>query len=152
MGETRRDFVILGCWVVSLSALGSLAGCSSGPTSPSGSGAALPTVDAAVVNGVVMLIVDSSSPLSAVGTAALVRTASAQLLVAHTGNDTYVALTAICTHEGCTVTEFQNQFYTCPCHGSRFTTSGAVANGPANQPLRRFPTQLSGTTLTVALV
>ena len=46
------------------------------------------------------------------------------------------ALSAVCTHLGCTVqwkpdkTEFA-----CPCHGSRFHPDGTVFGGPAPRPL-----------------
>jgi Rieske Fe-S protein len=36
----------------------------------------------------------------------------------------------------------------CPCHNSKYTTAGAVANGPATQALRSFPSTLNATTLT----
>jgi len=55
------------------------------------------------------------------------------------------------TREGCTLSGFQNNRYVCPCHGSQFTTSGAVAQGPASSPLRQFTTRLSGTTLTIVV-
>ena len=44
------------------------------------------------------------------------------------------AINATCTHLGCLIKQSQAGFE-CPCHGSRFTTNGAVANGPATQPL-----------------
>jgi cytochrome b6-f complex iron-sulfur subunit len=68
--------------------------------------------------------------------------------VAHTGQDSFTALTAICTHEQCTVTGFDNQRYVCPCHGSQYDTSGWVVNGPAPTALRVFPTQFSNSVLT----
>jgi cytochrome b6-f complex iron-sulfur subunit len=43
---------------------------------------------------------------------------------------------------------FNGQLYVCPCHGSKYTTAGAVANGPANRALTTFPSTLSGDTLT----
>jgi cytochrome b6-f complex iron-sulfur subunit len=60
----------------------------------------------------------------------------------------FTVLTAVCTHEGCTVDQFNGQLYVCPCHNSKYTTSGAVANGPANRALTTFPSTLSGDTLT----
>jgi nitrite reductase/ring-hydroxylating ferredoxin subunit len=151
MFETRRDFVALGCRIVSISALGPLIGCSNGPTSPSGAAGNLPTIDTQATAGVATLTVDANSPLSAVGSAALVKTSTTLLLVAHVSQDTFSAVTAVCTHEGCTITGFQNQIYVCPCHDSEYTTSGSVVRGPATQPLRQFATEFSGTTLTVAL-
>ena len=31
----------------------------------------------------------------------------------------FTVLTAVCTHEGCTVDHFNGQLYVCPCHGSK---------------------------------
>ncbi|TNE60041.1 MAG: Rieske (2Fe-2S) protein [Bacteroidetes bacterium] len=44
-----------------------------------------------------------------------------------------------CTHQGCEV-EVQGDRYACPCHGSEFSFSGEVLNGPADQPLQTYKT------------
>jgi Rieske Fe-S protein len=71
--------------------------------------------------------------------------------VAHTGPDTFTAVTATCTHENCTITGFTGQSYVCPCHGSRFSTSGAVQGGPATRSLRSFTTRFASNVLTVSV-
>jgi cytochrome b6-f complex iron-sulfur subunit len=154
MSETRREFVVHSCQTLSLlTVAGVLEACGGGsPTSPSSSATPLPRISAPAANNTISLTVDSSSPLANVGTAALVETSSGSFLVAHTAVDTFVALTAVCTHEGCTITGFDNQTYTCPCHGSQYNTGGNVVRGPASRSLRQFPASVSGATLTVTVV
>ena len=154
MSETRRQFVVNSCQTLSLLTVAGLLDACGGdsPTSPSPSVPALPRINAPVVNNAISLNVDSGSPLANVGSAALVDTSSGSFLVAHTAVDTFVALTAVCTHEACTVTGYENQTYTCPCHGSQYNTGGSVIRGPASRPLRQFPASVAGTTLTVTVV
>ena len=46
------------------------------------------------------------------------------------------AVSASCTHKGCTVTwNNAERTWDCPCHGSRFDRYGAVIQGPANVDL-----------------
>ena len=93
--------------------------------------------------------IDAGSPLAATGGAALVRSSLGEFLVARTAPDAFSALTAVCTHQSCTVTGISGQTFVCPCHGSQFDPSGAVVNGPAPSALRPFPTQFAGNVLTI---
>jgi cytochrome b6-f complex iron-sulfur subunit len=103
-----------------------------------------------VAGGAISVNVDGS-PLAAVGGSALVRSSAGDVLTYRTAQDAFSAVTAMCTHEACTITGINGQTYVCPCHGSQFTTTGAVLSGPATRPLRTYSTSLSGTTLSIAL-
>lgn len=147
---SRREFCVQAVSFISLGAL--LESCGGSPTSASGINVPLlPTVSATVANNSVSLTVDSSSPLAAVGSAALVQTSSGSLLVAHTAQDTFNAMTAVCTHQACTVEGYQSGTFTCPCHGSQYSTGGAVVKGPATASLRRFNTAFANNVLTISL-
>ena len=126
-----------------------LEGCSGSPTGPSDA-PSLPTVNGTRTASGITVTVDSSSPLASVGRAALVQTSGGDFLVAHTGQDTYSAMAAICTHQTCTITGFQNQNFVCPCHGSTFDLNGRVLMGPAPASLRQYATQFSNGVLTIA--
>jgi nitrite reductase/ring-hydroxylating ferredoxin subunit len=149
MKNTRREF----CFLTSAAAIASLLeACGGSPTAPDGSNVPqLATVNGTVSSGTVLVNVDSSSPLATASGAVLVRSTSGSFLVARTGQDTFNAVTAVCTHEGCDVTGFQNSTYTCPCHGSQFSTSGAVVKGPASRALQSFQTSFANGQLTIRL-
>ena len=69
-------------------------------------------------------------------------------VVIRQSSSTFIALSAICTHEGATVNYFNNALV-CPRHGARFDTSGAVTMGPANSPLAKYTVTQSGNILTI---
>lgn len=149
--RTRRQFCSQACGAVGLAALGgALQACGGGLTSAS-SVPALPRVSATAANGAVTLTIDSNSPLASVGSAALVQSSNGLFLVARTAQDSFTALTSTCTHQACTITGYENQNYVCPCHGSRFDTSGRVTSGPAPRALRTYQTQFAGDVLTITL-
>jgi Rieske Fe-S protein len=49
----------------------------------------------------------------------------------------YKALLMRCTHQGTELQVFGDRLQ-CPAHGSEFSNTGAVQNGPADTPLRTF--------------
>jgi Rieske Fe-S protein len=133
--------------------LQSCGGSSSAPGGGGGGGTApaLTVVNGTPAGGAVTVAVDAGSPLATVGGAALVRSGSGDFLVSRTAQDAFAALTAICTHEACTITGFRSPTYVCPCHGSQYNTAGQVLSGPATRSLRTYATQFTGTTLTITL-
>jgi Rieske Fe-S protein len=54
------------------------------------------------------------------------------------------ALSAICTHQNCSV-QPSNGHFLCPCHQSMFALDGTVVQGPASIPLAHFALCLSDT-------
>tara|TARA_B100000315_G_scaffold260158_1_gene319605 strand:+ start:5964 stop:6422 length:459 start_codon:yes stop_codon:yes gene_type:complete len=55
----------------------------------------------------------------------------------------FQAISAVCTHLGCTVKLAQKNQFHCPCHGSKFDKHGNVISGPAPKPLRHYKLTLS---------
>jgi Rieske Fe-S protein len=68
-----------------------------------------------------------------------------QSVLVHLEEDKFVAYSAVCTHQGCTVAYKDDQL-ACPCHGSVFdpTAGAAVLNGPANRPLPEVAIRVEG--------
>ena len=72
------------------------------------------------------------------------------IIVIRSGENSYIALSKICTHEGCTVTyNHANSQLPCDCHGSVFSSSGAVVNGPAQSNLKTYSVKKEGDILTI---
>jgi cytochrome b6-f complex iron-sulfur subunit len=101
--------------------------------------ASLPVLNGTPVSGGITLTTTSSSPLAAVGSAALVQTSVGDFLVAHTSQNAFVALSAICTHQTCIITGFANQTYVCPCHGSTYDINGRVTGDPRRRHCSSTP-------------
>jgi nitrite reductase/ring-hydroxylating ferredoxin subunit len=149
---TRRSF----CAQATLATCGAAVGlilqaCGGGssPTAP-GHSSLLPTITGTRATGGVTIAIDSNSPLAGAGTAALVQSPAGNFLVAHTGGDTFLAVSAVCTHQACTITNVENQTYVCPCHGSTFDQNGRVLGGPALTSLRQYAAQFADGILTIA--
>ena len=88
--------------------------------------------------------------LATVNGSAMVTTSNDTIIVVRTSATTVAALSAICTHQGCTVnysagaTDLQ-----CPCHGAAFSLTGSVQNGPATTPLKAYTATVSGNIITI---
>jgi cytochrome b6-f complex iron-sulfur subunit len=84
--------------------------------------------------------------LNNAGGAVIVQT----IIVVNTTGTSYIALSSVCTHQGCTVGyDTQSRIFQCPCHGSQYAQTGSVINGPATIALKSFPVSKSGNILTI---
>ena len=73
------------------------------------------------------------------------------IIVANAGSDTFLALDSTCTHEGCTVTfSLASTKFPCGCHGSEFSSTGSVLQGPATRSLKRYNVTKDGNKLTIS--
>jgi cytochrome b6-f complex iron-sulfur subunit len=63
-----------------------------------------------------------------------------------------VAVSAICTHAGCSMNfNASAQLLDCPCHGSQFGEDGHVIRGPAEQPLKVYSASLDTPSNTITI-
>ncbi len=155
MKISRRNFFLKTLQTVALVSIPTILGtflesCKNtviGPTSSQ----IMPKVSGNLSGNNVSVNVDSSSPLSKTGTAALVNYSGGSLLVDHPSANTFNALSSICTHQACQITGFDtgSKHFICPCHGSMFDVNGNVVQGPAGRPLTKYQSQLNGTKLII---
>jgi Rieske Fe-S protein len=79
------------------------------------------------------------------GSAVKFKDSGQSAVLIHLQGGDFVAYSAVCTHQGCTVA-YKNGELACPCHGSVFdpANGGAVVNGPAQRPLPELPIKVRG--------
>jgi cytochrome b6-f complex iron-sulfur subunit len=152
---------------LALSAAGvAIAACRGGAGSGGGAGDdavdpdAGPPIDApgpAVTMCGANLCIDLTKPgaakLTTVGGTLIVTAPADRIIVVRQSETAWVALSDICTHAGCGV-GFNASLarMTCPCHGSQFTLTGAVARGPATRPLAAYQTMFDSTAQILTIV
>lgn len=59
------------------------------------------------------------------------------LYLLKTSENKYSAVLMKCTHKGCELNPAGNHLV-CPCHGSEFTNTGNLVEGPAERDLQKF--------------
>ena len=159
MKMTRKEFFLKSLQGAALLAVTPVVGTviegcnSSNPFGPGsgGSGSSLPTISVSESNGEIILPIESSSPLAKAGSVALLQNSNYPVLVNRKATDSFEAMSAICTHQGCLVSDYDSskQEFVCPCHGSRFSLTGQVDQGPAFYALPQYPTQFQNNQLVV---
>lgn len=99
------------------------------------------------VNFTVDLTNSANSSLNTVGGAVLLN----GVIVIRTSASNFSALSATCTHAGCTVGyDSRSGTIVCPCHGGTYNaTTGAVLGGPPPGALSKYTVTQSGNILTV---
>jgi cytochrome b6-f complex iron-sulfur subunit len=148
---SRRRFCAGACSLASCATVATLASaCGGSPTSPSDAVSTLGTLAGQFSSSRVQVNV-AGSALASVGGAALVESVAGVFLLARTSASAFTAVEAVCTHEGCTVSGAAGDVYVCPCHGSRYTRTGQVVQGPARAALRQYATTFANDVVTIAL-
>lgn len=127
----------MGCGLVSCS--------KSGSPNPSGSNNNTPATGTTVT-------LDLNSSIKNVGD----QTVSNGIIIVRlaSGNTagSFTAVQVACTHEGNSINYNNSQgIFICPVHGSEFSKTGALLQGPATRSLKEYTVVVSGTTLTVTV-
>ena len=95
----------------------------------------------ATVGGKVALNANAASGLPANG-----------VFIIRSSETLVIVLSRTCTHMGCQVGAFNSAgIAECPCHGSRYDTSGNVVRGPAPAALKKYSATISGNIITITV-
>jgi cytochrome b6-f complex iron-sulfur subunit len=146
----RKDFIEqVGLSAASILIFGCMQGCSKSdspaPTPPTG------TTNPPPVKAIDFTINITTNPYTSLNTAGgFYVDKTYNIIIARTLTDEFLAVSSLCTHQQ-VLLDFQasdNRFY-CSGHGSLFSTTGAVINGPAAAPLKQYKTTRTGNSLRI---
>jgi cytochrome b6-f complex iron-sulfur subunit len=146
----RKDFIEqVGLSAASILIFGCMQGCSKSdspaPKPPTG------TTNPPPVKAIDFTINITTNPYTSLNTAGgFYVDKSNNIIIARTLTDEFLAVSSLCTHQQ-VLLDFQasdNRFY-CSGHGSLFSTTGAVINGPAAAPLKQYKTTRTGNSLRI---
>jgi Rieske Fe-S protein len=121
------------------------------PTGPSGGSAADLTVVPSQFANARVRVTTTGTPLANVGGAARVDSNAGLFLISRTSDTTFTVIDGTCTHEGCTITGATSSQFVCPCHGSRYSLTGQVQEGPAKANLRQYANTFADGVLSIAV-
>jgi cytochrome b6-f complex iron-sulfur subunit len=148
---TRRSVLVLTGSGVGLAALaacsssgdggGSTAAGSAAPSSAASSSPSSPTPSSSPAASGTTLVATGRVPVG--GGVSVTGKDGAKLIVTQPSKGQFKAMSAICTHMGCTVAP-KNGTLDCPCHGSVYDLTGAVKKGPAPTSLPSVQVSVSG--------
>lgn len=101
-------------------------------------------------SGANLFSVDLNSELKSVGSSKVSNGVIVVRLAAETVASSFTAVQVACTHQGTAIDYNTNQkLFICPNHGSEFSASGAVVQGPATTALKQYTVAVTGSTLTI---
>jgi Rieske Fe-S protein len=149
---SRREFC--GACMASCATLATIVtGCGGdgSPTGPSGGSAADLTVVPSQFANARVRVTTTGTPLANVGGAARVDSNAGLFLISRTSDTTFTVIDGTCTHEGCTITGATSSQFVCPCHGSRYSLTGQVQEGPAKANLRQYANTFADGVLSIAV-
>ncbi|MDB5033517.1 MAG: plastoquinol--plastocyanin reductase [Chlorobi bacterium] len=100
-----------------------------------------------MLSGLYTLTLDQYPVLKNIGGSVKLVVAGKEIRVTRASNTKITALSPICTHQGCTINDFNASLmrFECPCHGSRYDAEGKVLRGPAPLPLKSYTLTFDGT-------
>lgn len=98
--------------------------------------------------------IDENSPLNKIGGSTVVTSAAGKLIIVRTGETSFVAYSARCTHKGGTLKyDAEKKSFVCPSHGSTFDASnGSRTGGPAEDPLASYRATGSAKSVSIRVV
>ncbi|MBI3790514.1 MAG: Rieske (2Fe-2S) protein [Gemmatimonadetes bacterium] len=146
-GVSRRAFLTASA-MAAIAA--TLAGCmnASDATAP---GVRIPAGVSTTATTTVIDLLTQTALAATTGAYLIIENASRSLIVINIGSNTFRALSAVCTHQGCLIGGMASNVIFCNCHGSRFNATGGVVQGPANASLPSFTATYDGVAKTVTV-
>lgn len=154
----ERRTVLRGAGMVAAGAAAgvALAACGNGGSAASTTSAAASTGEAVGIGGAVPQTSAAAGTSKVLGAAADVKVGSGviyagdRVVVTQPTAGTFKGFSALCTHQGCVVSDIKGSSIVCNCHGSTFSIEdGSVINGPATTPLDPADVSVSGDSVTL---